>query len=184
MGDYDRYSVGTKSWGKREEKAKALVTYSVTNSYGERFEITPGVTRVIFIGEGYYPTPLYPRWDSQHACVGTVTEVSMTGGLTVKWDNGSIALKVQGRDLALHQGDKPTPAQEENPNIAFKLEKSKETPGKVWSKHSGWEPVNFTAPTDLGTTDAADNESESIWPDLDDLFTPAKYNIDADEYDR
>ncbi len=147
MGNFDRYFVGIKNHAEKVKKAKPLVTYSVTNSDGERFEITPGETRVVFIGEGYYPTPLYPHWDSQHACPGTVQDVSMSGGVNVKWDNGSTALNLQGKDLAPHQGDKRTPAREENPNIAFKLEKSKETPGKTWSNHAGWKDPNHVEPS-------------------------------------
>lgn len=193
MGDYGSYFAGMSTSAGNEEmkkKIKPLVTYSVTNSDNERFEVTPGETRVVFIGEDYYPTPLFPCWDSVHACVGTVQEVSMTGGVTVKWDNGTTALNLQGKDLAphvrdliLHQGDEPTPAQEENPNIAFKLEKSKKTPGKTWSKHSGWtnpkriKEVQLHEPNPDPITRNTSIESEDLW---DGVFT----NTNEDEHDR
>jgi len=84
-------------------------------------KLEPG-DRVVLTGKGIIPTPSWPLWGSDLACVGTVVHNDMGSLVGVLWDNGKEKI-VLDISLSYYTGtDKDTVS----PNIAFLQYKRKQ----------------------------------------------------------
>lgn len=147
----NRYFAGTERSEERDEKRQPLDYYTTVNRDGERIQLELGLSRVIFINEQTKPSHNYPTYSSIYAVAGIVEELYRSGNVGVRWDNGLMS-RVNAKDLAISKEDVDSGPREEktDPNKAFKLEKQKKTPGKVWSNHSGWrDPTEWRDPNHI-----------------------------------
>jgi hypothetical protein len=79
--------------------------------------------RVILISHFYGCSETNPVWESDHACIGTITGFLHETGALVEWDNGRRnSYNIKYLD---HYTDVDVVLEKNNPNTAFRMERAR-----------------------------------------------------------